>query len=81
MRRSAFSGYVAFSLRESERARLSRLARRFGYTQMDRLALDLFQIGLTACDASWAPVSEIERLARRRLSVRGRYFGPLEGIE
>lgn len=72
MRRVKHSGYVAFSVTEAERERLSRLAERFGFATLDALGADLFRIGLTTMDACYRPVTAYERFVRLRMRVRRR---------
>jgi len=81
MKRRAQSGFVAFSLRERERARLSRVALNLGYTQLGTLAAELFRIGLEQLEGSYVPVTTFERLGRLRLSFRATKPVPLEGVE
>lgn len=72
MRRREYSGYVAFTLKPDERARLSRLAARHMYAHLDPLAADLFKIGLAMVEQCYVPTTKHEQFLAARARVRRR---------
>lgn len=64
-----FSGYTGFSLTKAERARLTHLARAFGFATLDALAADVFRIGLATVDTCWTPTTRLERFLGARARV------------
>lgn len=65
-----FSGYTGFSLTTAERARLTHLARVFGFATLDALAADLFRIGLATVDTCWTTTTRFEQFLGTRARVQ-----------
>jgi len=69
MKRRKHGGFVAFTLTERERARVSRLARQLGFAHLDPLSHEIFQIGLATVDECYAAATRIETFQARRARV------------